>query len=204
MKKILIIDDDINICRVWEKWLTEAGYNVSTINDGKEAADVVSERLPHLILMDVLLPGTDGLRLAKQVDDIGLPDAPAIILMSALYKEKDISGSAKRVISDFMEKPMQKEALLKKVMKYFPQTEETDNNPIPEVPEIDQSMFGEMFAWEEDSPKVSSESLPQDDDAPTQELPKPAYGSTDRKSKNTLSDEDIQNELDALVKKLKF
>jgi CheY-like chemotaxis protein len=61
MKTILIVDDDRNICRLYQEELEAEGYHIALAANGREALDLVSREMPDLILMDVRMPEMDGL-----------------------------------------------------------------------------------------------------------------------------------------------
>lgn len=117
IKKILIIDDDKSLVEIWTKWLKENGYDVITINESVNCYPVVEIEQPDLILLDVLMPGDDGLQVARKLKTNPCSSHIPIIMMSAIYKDFQIRASNKGVLDDFLEKPFEKEELLGKVRK---------------------------------------------------------------------------------------
>jgi two-component system response regulator MprA len=63
---ILVVDDDAAICRVLARALAAEGYVVTTASDGGGALVELERRLPDLMLLDVSLPGLDGLAVARR------------------------------------------------------------------------------------------------------------------------------------------
>src|SRR5215813_3497777 len=86
---ILIVDDIAANIEVLEWGLTAAGYSVCAAQDAEEALEVLSETLPDLIVLDILMPGTDGYELCRQIKNKpGCHDIP-VIFVSALSDTVD-------------------------------------------------------------------------------------------------------------------
>ena len=67
---ILIVDDDKRICRSLGTYLKREGYLVSTAVDGKEMWRIFKEDQPDVVILDVMLPGTDGIALAPELRSV--------------------------------------------------------------------------------------------------------------------------------------
>lgn len=67
MGKILIVDDDENICEVIKMYLESSGYMTRVSNDGKNAQEVFLEFKPDLVLLDIMLPYVDGIDVLKWI-----------------------------------------------------------------------------------------------------------------------------------------
>ena len=65
--KILVVDDDKNICEVIKMYLESSGYNVKVANDGREAQEAFSNYKPDLVLLDVMLPYIDWIDFLKLI-----------------------------------------------------------------------------------------------------------------------------------------
>lgn len=87
MKHILVVDDERHICQLYRSELEDEGYCVSTAHSGKEALDVVEGNPPDLIVLDIQMPGMDGIETLEKLlgRDKGIP----VILNTAYshYKE---------------------------------------------------------------------------------------------------------------------
>ena len=66
-KRILIVDDEKNIVGSLKEILTEEGYDVSVAGDGLDALDMIQSDPPDLLLLDIWLPGMDGIEVLKTV-----------------------------------------------------------------------------------------------------------------------------------------
>lgn len=86
---ILIAEDNIDLSAIYEAKLLAEGYSVATAGDGKEAFDRIRERMPDLILLDIIMPRMDGLEfLKKAAKDKGLASVP-ILVMTNLGQDED-------------------------------------------------------------------------------------------------------------------
>ena len=65
--KILIVDDDENICEVIKMYLQSSNYDTKVVNNGKIAEEVFLDYKPDLVLLDVMLPGVDGIDVLKWI-----------------------------------------------------------------------------------------------------------------------------------------
>ena len=77
-KKILIVDDDKKLTDIVQKYFIQYEFNVVIINDGKDVDQVVDTEKPDIILLDLMLPGKNGLDLLKDLQK--KVDVPIIML----------------------------------------------------------------------------------------------------------------------------
>ncbi len=77
-EKILVVDDDVNICELLRLYLEKEGYNVSIVNDGESAVKSFGEIQPDLMLLDIMLPKLDGWQVCREVRKIS--EKPIIML----------------------------------------------------------------------------------------------------------------------------
>ena len=66
-EKILIVDDDVNICELLRLYLEKEGYSTEVVNNGLDAVTVFSETNPDLVLLDIMLPGLDGWQICREI-----------------------------------------------------------------------------------------------------------------------------------------
>ena len=64
--KIMVVDDDKNICELLRLYLEKEGYQVVIANDGKEAVELNEKEDPELILLDIMLPQLDGWQVCRE------------------------------------------------------------------------------------------------------------------------------------------
>ena len=90
-QKILIVDDDANIAELISLYLTKECYETMIVNDGEEALSVFKTFQPNLILLDLMLPGMDGITLLKEVRKKGC-FVPILILTAKSELEDRVLG----------------------------------------------------------------------------------------------------------------
>lgn len=96
-KRVLVVDDEKLNCDMLEEFLSSQGYDVSVALSGSEALKVSSRETPHLVLMDVKMPGKSGLETLKELKTI-VPEAPVVMFSGlsdkALAKQAQADGAA--------------------------------------------------------------------------------------------------------------
>ena len=71
-KRILVVDDEANIRDLYEQEFTDEGYAVDTVGSAEEASDLLAARRPDLMILDIELPGQDGLAYLREVMEAAL------------------------------------------------------------------------------------------------------------------------------------
>ena len=66
-EKILVVDDDKNICELLRQYLVKEGYNVTMVHDGSAALAEFDKLHPDLVLLDVMMPRMDGLEAVRRM-----------------------------------------------------------------------------------------------------------------------------------------
>ncbi len=84
--KVLIVDDDQNILRLYKEELLDEGYEVVTASNGKEALEMFDRENPDIVTLDILLPDIDGIKLLRQMKE-KKPRLP--VIMSTAYDYRD-------------------------------------------------------------------------------------------------------------------
>ncbi len=84
--KILIVDDDQNILRLYKEELEEEGYTIVTASNGNEAIEKFEKEDPDLVTLDILLPDIDGIKILRQMKE-KKPRLP--VIMSTAYDYRD-------------------------------------------------------------------------------------------------------------------
>lgn len=78
--KILIVEDDIDALNMYSELLRDAGYDIKSAADGREAIESINGYRPDLILLDVMLPNVNGLEVARQLKNNDTSSIPIIII----------------------------------------------------------------------------------------------------------------------------
>ncbi len=113
--KILIIDDDPSICKIFERFLTANGYEVSTSNDGQEDLLLLRSEFFNLIVLDIHLPGIDGLSLLSEIKKFS--SDTEVIIITDDWNTKTAVQSFKLGACDYLAKPIALDLLLEAVKK---------------------------------------------------------------------------------------
>lgn len=112
-ERILIVDDDSNITAVLKRGLGYEGYTVETASDGEAGLELARERRPDLVILDIMMPGLDGLevcRRLRQVDE-KLP----ILMLTARDGTSDEVSGLEMGADDYIVKPFVFDVLLARV-----------------------------------------------------------------------------------------
>src|SRR5690242_1464907 len=115
-KKILIVEDDPDILEALSFIITFRGYNIACSLTGNELFDEL-QHLPHLILLDRRLSGTDGLEICKHIKtEPATKDIPVIIISAGLVNGIELKNAG---ANDFLEKPFDIHELFGKIARYI-------------------------------------------------------------------------------------
>ena len=109
-KTILVVDDEVSICQTLGGILTDEGYEVVTAGSGEEALRVLEEEQPHLILLDIWLPGMDGIEALKAIKSTH-PQLQ-VVMMSGHGTIETAVKATKLGAFDFIEKPLSLEKVI--------------------------------------------------------------------------------------------
>ncbi|MDH4139832.1 MAG: response regulator transcription factor [Coriobacteriia bacterium] len=120
-ERILIVEDDTTIARFVELELAHAGYEVSKVSDGKAALDVVGEGEPDLLILDLMLPGMDGLDVARALR-LSTSHFP-ILMLTAKADTQDVVTGFDAGADDYLRKPFEIPELLSRVRALLKRTE---------------------------------------------------------------------------------
>jgi DNA-binding response OmpR family regulator len=119
MAHILVVEDELHILLLIQRKFESAGYTVSTATDGDEALRMALENKYDLLLLDVMLPGREGLEICREVKTTLGADAPPVILMSARGQQIDVEAGRKAGADDYVIKPFSPRQLLEHVEAIF-------------------------------------------------------------------------------------
>ena len=112
IEKILIVDDDKNICEVINMYLQSSGYQTKIIYDGKAAIDAFQGYKPNLVLLDVMLPNISGIDVLKWVrKESGIP----VIMLTAKGDTFDKVLALELGADDYIVKPFEPKELMARI-----------------------------------------------------------------------------------------
>lgn len=127
--KILLIEDDIQICEVIKKYFTNKGTGVTTVNNGGEALDITESELEgySLVLLDIMLPDADGFTICRH---IRRHSSIPVIFITARGREDDILHGYELGCDDYIVKPFLLSALFAKCSAMVKRAEGTSDSVI--------------------------------------------------------------------------
>lgn len=118
IQKILVVDDSKTELHHLSDILGKRGYQVRTAENGEEAMRRLAEELPDLVLMDVVMPGTNGFQLTRSITRdprfAGLP----VIMCTSKNQETDKVWAMRQGASDYLVKPVNADELLAKIRAF--------------------------------------------------------------------------------------
>lgn len=115
-ERILIVEDEIDLAKIEEKYLTKEGFGVSTVNDGKKALEVFKSFKPDLVILDIMLPGLDGMEVCRIIR--GESKVP-VIMLSAKDGDLDKVLSLGLGADDYITKPFSPLELVARVKAHI-------------------------------------------------------------------------------------
>jgi len=113
--RILLVDDEPDVLEFLGYNLREEGYQVHTCSNGEDAIVKAEEILPHLIILDVMMPGLGGLEVLKRIK-AQKPQIHVILLTGRGSTKEGIEGM-QRGAFDYLMKPINIEELIKKMQE---------------------------------------------------------------------------------------
>ena len=121
MAKILVVEDERTTWKLLEYKLTQAGHDLFWAGDGLKALELAREKIPTLILLDLMIPSPDGIRVLKILkEDEKLKSIPVIIL-SAMSLDENIIEGLEIGAEDYLTKPFSPEELLLRIERILNQ-----------------------------------------------------------------------------------
>ena len=114
--EILVVEDDATIRTLLEMMLRGAGYgNVRTASRGFEGLDAIQRHRPDLVLLDIMLPGIDGLTICRRVREMHDLDDVRIVMLTARTQNEDIVRGLECGADDYIPKPFDRQVLLARI-----------------------------------------------------------------------------------------
>ncbi len=115
MKKILLVDDQINFIKMISIKLSKLGYSILTAENGEIALNIANEKKPDLIIMDIMMPVMDGFTAAAELKENPKTASIPLIFLSAKGSINDQEKAKELGASDFIAKPFSPKVLVEKI-----------------------------------------------------------------------------------------
>lgn len=119
MDTVLVIEDNINNMRLITKLLLFHGYEVVKATSGEEGVKLAIDLKPDLILMDIKLPGIDGLETTKRIRASGADDNVPIIAITSFAMAGDREKYLKEGFTGYLEKPIDPYTIIKNIKEIW-------------------------------------------------------------------------------------
>jgi len=103
MARILIVDDELDICNILKDYFVFKGYDAHVAHDGRSAVNRVREIKPHVILLDVLMPGMGGIETLREIRKID--PVAGVIMVTAITDEETVGKARELGADDYIVKP---------------------------------------------------------------------------------------------------
>ena len=121
-ESVLIVDDDPVIRRMLQLSFESEGFEVSTANDGVEGLDAMRSSRPDVVVLDIMMPKLDGMKVMREVvSDDDLRGTP-VILLSAKATSLDIELGLKAGAADYVTKPVDPIELVERIRSILAKT----------------------------------------------------------------------------------
>lgn len=131
--KILVVDDDTALSEMIGIILESSGYQPSFCADGAEALDIFHRTQPDLVLLDLMLPGMDGIEICKRIREISVVP---IIMLTARSDTQDVVAGLEAGADDYVPKPFKPKELLARVAARL-RTKESDSQEVMKVADLE-------------------------------------------------------------------
>ena len=111
-EKVIVIEDEADILEVIEYNLAREGYRVLSARDGEEGLRLVKREMPDLVLLDLMLPGLDGIEVCRKLKEDPITRSIPIIMVTAKGEESDIVLGLGIGADDYVTKPFSPKELM--------------------------------------------------------------------------------------------
>ncbi|MCQ2455421.1 MAG: response regulator transcription factor [Clostridia bacterium] len=128
--KVLIVDDDRNICELLRLYLQKDGFDIAIANDGEEAIELNESFKPNLILLDVMMPKLDGWQVCRELRKTS--DVP-IIMLTAKGEIFDKILGLELGADDYISKPFDTKEVIARIKAVLRRTTDNSKNKTQEV-----------------------------------------------------------------------
>ena len=126
--KILLVDDEPDIIEIVRFNLEKVGYQIFTASDGLEALRVAEKELPHLIILDVMMPNLDGIETCERLRQDSRFNDTVIMFLTARGEDYSYVAAFEVGADDYVTKPIKPKVLVSKVKGLLRRFKETSLN----------------------------------------------------------------------------
>jgi len=120
MKKILVVEDHADLLYLFTRILESLGYTVISATHGSEGVEKAAKEKPHLILMDIMMPGMDGREATRRIRSNPETQDIPILAATVLNRRSDLQTCIEAGCNDWLVKPFTMQDLQGKIQTYIP------------------------------------------------------------------------------------
>jgi len=131
--RILLVDDEVDILEFLGYNLRKEGFQVSTANNGQSAIEKARKEIPHLIIMDVMMPEMDGITAVKEIRKITALNETLIVFLTARSEDHSQISGFEAGADDYVTKPIKIKVLVSRVIALLKRSLRTDIKSVVEV-----------------------------------------------------------------------
>ena len=131
-EKILVVDDDTNICELLRLYLTKEGYQVTVANDGEEGLEKFNAVKPDMVLLDVMMPRMDGFEMVRRIRQTD--KQTPVLFLTARSAINDVVEGFELGANDYLKKPFGMQELIIRI----------------------KALVGKAFSFTEEKPKETT------------------------------------------------
>ncbi|MGD9110126.1 MAG: response regulator, partial [Phycisphaerales bacterium] len=131
-KVVLVVDDEADVLELVKYNLEKNGYRVITAVTGEEAVKKVTSALPNLVVLDLMLPGIDGLEVCKQLKSNPKTENIPVVMLTAKGEESDVVVGLEVGADDYITKPFSPKVLIARVRRILHRLtiQQRDDTPV--------------------------------------------------------------------------
>ena len=150
-QKILIVEDEAKLAELLRDYLQQAGFGVSIVSNGRDAIPAVRERLPDLILLDLMLPGRDGMEICRELRSFS---PVPVIMTTARVEEIDRLLGLELGADDYICKPYSPREVVARVRAVLRRSNSNNNTPPTSGLQLDEARY--CAVWEGQSVELTA------------------------------------------------
>jgi DNA-binding response OmpR family regulator len=126
---ILIVDDEEDIVTFLSAVLSDEGFPLRSARNGREALDAIRQELPALVILDLMMPGINGMEVLETLRNGFVDRPPAVLVLSAKSSHKDVLDALEKGACDFIPKPFDLDDLLLRVRVWMDRSTTNETAP---------------------------------------------------------------------------
>lgn len=126
-QKVLVVDDEQDIRELIQYNLEKEGYSVHSVASGEEALDALQRNQPDAVVLDLMLPGVDGLALCKRLKQDSKTSTVPIVMLTAKSEDSDIVSGLELGADDYVTKPFSPKVLIARLRAVLRRGGEADS-----------------------------------------------------------------------------